>query len=268
VSGNSSSDGAAERIVVKTKRPLDRRPLEPVAHFSWVAAAAKALRNEILKRSDDDMFLGSESELVEWLGISQPTFRQAARLLEYEELLIVRRGVGGGFFGRRPSAEVVAKMAGIYLLSHGTTFADVIRAQHAMENEVLRDLGKNPNREVRARLYDFARNHPDLQPPFEVGRSFRAINACWQLAGELSGNKLFALFILTSQAYGARAGGFILTPERAAIFTRGLIETGAAIEAGDGEGAVAIRAAYSDQMLNWIRRDAASPVPSLAGDPT
>jgi len=45
--------------------------------------AAHALREDILAREDGEL-LGSEDELMERLGVSRPTLRQAARLLEHE----------------------------------------------------------------------------------------------------------------------------------------------------------------------------------------
>src|SRR5690554_8119325 len=78
--------------------------------------AASVLRDHILAGHEGE-YLGSESELLERLGISRPTFRQAARLLEHEQLLVIKRGVGGGFYSRRPSIHTVANSAALYLRS-------------------------------------------------------------------------------------------------------------------------------------------------------
>src|SRR5690606_24357993 len=51
---------------------------------------------------------------------------QAARLLAHEELLTIKRGVGGGFFVRRPSIETVRRSVATYLRSRDTTLEDVM----------------------------------------------------------------------------------------------------------------------------------------------
>jgi GntR family transcriptional regulator, transcriptional repressor for pyruvate dehydrogenase complex len=101
--------------------------VQRVVAISAVSATAEVLRSEILLRDDGD-WLGSEDELLGRLGVSRPTLRQAARLLEAEELLVVRRGLNGGLFSRRPTSDAVARMASVYLRSEGTTVVDLARS--------------------------------------------------------------------------------------------------------------------------------------------
>lgn len=72
-------------------------------------------------------FLGSEDELIERYGVSRPTLRQAARIVEHEQLITVRRGVNGGFFTRLPTAEAVARVASVFLRLNGTDLVDLLR---------------------------------------------------------------------------------------------------------------------------------------------
>lgn len=62
-----------------------------------ITTAASALR-EIIWSAAEGQLLGSEEDLTAMLGVSRPTVRQVARLLEREGLLKVRRGVNGGYF--------------------------------------------------------------------------------------------------------------------------------------------------------------------------
>lgn len=80
--------------------------MQRVAVPTAVSATVDMLRDEILQR-DDGEWLGWEDDLVERLGVSRPTLRQAARLLEAEELLVVKRGTNGGLFARRPTTDTV-----------------------------------------------------------------------------------------------------------------------------------------------------------------
>ncbi len=61
--------------------------------------------------------MGSEADLASEIGVSLPTLRQAARMLEYEQLLTIKPGKGGGYFTRRPSIETAIKSASQYLSS-------------------------------------------------------------------------------------------------------------------------------------------------------
>lgn len=75
---------------------------------------ATVLRERILSM-DEEIYLGSEAELAAKVGVSLPTLRQAARMLEYEELLTIKPGKGGGYFTRRPTIETAMKSASQFL---------------------------------------------------------------------------------------------------------------------------------------------------------
>ena len=82
--------------------------------------------------------LGSEAELIERVGVSRPTFRQAARLVEHEQLLAIRRGVGGGFHARRPDVSSVVNSAVTYMLTEHTTLRDIFSVSTALTVEAAR----------------------------------------------------------------------------------------------------------------------------------
>jgi DNA-binding FadR family transcriptional regulator len=119
--------------------------------------AADILREEILRHADDDVewLLGSEDDIIEMLGVSRPTLRQAARMLEQEQLLVVRRGIGGGLFGRRPTAEAVSHTTSVYLRSQGATYRDLISTQRILATECARLAARSPDREAREALRDY-----------------------------------------------------------------------------------------------------------------
>jgi GntR family transcriptional regulator, transcriptional repressor for pyruvate dehydrogenase complex len=92
---------------------------------------ATVLREEILayQGDEDEWLLGSEDEVLGQLGVSRPTLRQASRILEQEQLLSVRRGIRGGLYGRRPTAQAVTQIAAVFLRSQNTTYEDLISAE-------------------------------------------------------------------------------------------------------------------------------------------
>jgi DNA-binding FadR family transcriptional regulator len=118
---------------------------------------ADILREEILGADQDggEWLLGSEDEMIQTLGVSRPTLRQAARMLEQEQLLVVRRGIGGGLFGRRPTAEAVSHTSSVYLRSQGATYRDLIRTQLLLGVEGARLAASSPDKAARNELRQF-----------------------------------------------------------------------------------------------------------------
>jgi DNA-binding FadR family transcriptional regulator len=81
---------------------------------SAIDLAAARMRAEVLALPEGAL-LGSEDALQRRLGISRPTMRQAARVLEREGLLRVRRGNNGGYFGARPDPGFIETTVATYL---------------------------------------------------------------------------------------------------------------------------------------------------------
>lgn len=82
--------------------------------------------------------LPPEGQLMETLGISRPTLREAFRILEAEGLISVVRGSRSGAKVHKPSVELVSRYAGYVLESQGATIADLYQAQLAVEPTVVR----------------------------------------------------------------------------------------------------------------------------------
>jgi len=168
--------------------------VEKVAPESAARATAAVLREQILAREDSDWFLGSEDDLLARLNVSRPTLRQAARILEYEQLLVVRRGLRGGLFARRPSSEPVAQAASVYLRSRDTTITELSEAGGALSAELARLAATHPSVTERAQLLAWveayqAKDRTDerrwfLPTTLEFGRR----------VAELSRNKPLVLF--------------------------------------------------------------------------
>src|SRR5258708_27307750 len=102
-----SGDGAAEARYDVTKVP--RRQI--------VQAAAAKLRDLILAREPGTQ-VGSLNEVAQSLGVGILTVQQAARLLDHEGLLAVRRGPGGGYYRTRPDEAALEPAFAAYLPVH------------------------------------------------------------------------------------------------------------------------------------------------------
>lgn len=247
-------DGAAGPAVPPTTRRADPERRAGFRHLSAAQSVACCLREEILARGEDGWFLGSEDELLVRLHVSRPTLRQAARLLEQEQLLTVKRGLNGGLFARMPSAEGVAHMASVYLRSQHTSPADLVRSMSVVAAESAWLAATNPSPEARASLAEFvddyqSRPWPDPRTWFyEVVRQFPR-----QIA-TLSGSPTLALFedVLAELALMPSGLGVFTEPgrvERIYEYHRCLA---AAVRDGDAEGARAIVRQQMEIGLGWL----------------
>jgi DNA-binding FadR family transcriptional regulator len=101
-----------------------------------VQATASALRDLVLA-SEPDANIGSLPSLAQQLGVGVVTLQQAARILEHEGLLEVRRGPGGGYHGKRPDDAALERSMAAYMRVHGTAYHDVVEAVMLFEVEMV-----------------------------------------------------------------------------------------------------------------------------------
>ena len=122
--------------------------------------AADRLRAIVLDAPEGTL-IGSEDSLVNRLECSRSTVRQTARLLEREGLLKVRRGINGGYFGARPTAETIESTLGIHLEAlnvdgHDTTtmatalWVVAVRAASHADPAAIRAVAERMTRKLKA----------------------------------------------------------------------------------------------------------------------
>lgn len=107
------------------------------ASTSTLETAQSKLR-EIALSAKEGALIGSEEVLVGTLGVSRSTLRQAARVVEREGFLRVRRGIGGGYFGARPDEKTIQTMMSAYLDTLDVKYEDVTAVASVLWVEVLR----------------------------------------------------------------------------------------------------------------------------------
>jgi len=101
-----------------------------------VTATAEKMRDLILSREPDAM-IGSLPELAASLGVGIVTVQQAARVLEHEGLLAVRRGPGGGYFGRRPDPAALERSLAAYLRIRHTDNYEALEMMTHLDCELI-----------------------------------------------------------------------------------------------------------------------------------
>jgi DNA-binding FadR family transcriptional regulator len=86
-----------------------------------VSATVESLRDIILA-NDPNTQIGSLPELARHLGVGIVTVQQAARILEHQGLLEVRRGPGGGYYGKRPDEATLERALMAYIHLQGPAY--------------------------------------------------------------------------------------------------------------------------------------------------
>ncbi|WP_116996946.1 FadR/GntR family transcriptional regulator [Desertimonas flava] len=139
-----------ERAIAESELPS--RPLRVPKTADLVAAN---LRRQII-RGDlvADEPLPAESALMQHYNVSRPTLREALRILEHEELIVVKRGAHGGARVTPPDAVAATRSAAHLLQYRGTTLSDVFEARAIIEPAAVRLLADRPSPDAIAMLED------------------------------------------------------------------------------------------------------------------
>lgn len=183
---------------------------------STVKRCANALRQKVTETADGE-FLGSEEDLINYFGVSRPTFRQAAKILENESLLTIKRGVGGGFFARRPSMDMVAHLTSVYLNSREANIGHVYQVTWALYIDNAREAARNSNIAARRALGDFILKGHELDTVCESVAAFVELDEKFaRRYSELGGNPIMELFLNIVYDYCAETTNLVFDshPER------------------------------------------------------
>jgi DNA-binding FadR family transcriptional regulator len=217
--------------------------------------AANVLREEILKDiRDDEWLLGSEDEVMQALQVSRPTLRQALRLLEHEQLIAVRRGVGGGLFARPPTEDGVTHTASVYLRAAGTSYGDLVKTLAVISVHCARLAAANPDAEARkalTRYYDEQLEgvDPTTLPGTEfvtiAGRFFIELGSL----AESPTTKLFTSVLI--ELARPSAGRSLYNPERIQETVERHNVVAAAVAAGKPDLAGKRMQLHMDKVLLW-----------------
>jgi len=175
------------------KHPPRRSPSQP----NTAARIAELLRQEILQRGEGD-FLGSEEDLLKRYGVSRPTFRQTVRLMEQEQLLTVKRGIGGGYYVRKPSIEAVGRAAASYLQSRNTSHEDVLVAANTAGVTMARLAAQSTDEDTRAEMAAMMAHLDKVDYAHQPFARFLADDhALRSLIARLANNNALELFLST-----------------------------------------------------------------------
>jgi|SRR5882724_4837394 len=229
---------------------------------------ANNLRKELLELKKG-AFFGYEDDLLARLNVSRPTLRQAARVLEHDQLLLVRRGPHGGYYAHRPDVQSVINAASLYLYERGTRLHDLVEAARGCVSTLIRLAAESHDDAARESLREQLRTYTETDftslPHTEFLRAESAIVTAF---ARMAGNPPLELVIRI--LYGCGLGTtsdkiFEDRPDRIEACARIRVLTVEAVLAGDGELAELHEARASNLRRGYLEEDArgASRAPDL-----
>lgn len=130
---------------------------------SAIDVAAANLRSIVQSAEEGDL-LGSEETLITRLGVSRATVRQAARLVEREGLLRVKRGINGGYFAARPDAHTIETSVSTYLDRVHTEPEDITVVASVLWVEVLGRAARVRTKQARDLAEKYLKKVRSLRP--------------------------------------------------------------------------------------------------------
>lgn len=131
-------------------------------------AAAVRLREKVYA-ADPDTRLGSLRGLADELGVGIVTLQQAARVLEHEGLLEVRRGPGGGYYGKRPDEAALQRAIAAYIRLHPVGYAEALDMMTLLFCELVAAAAGNRDDGLRDELLSLAAEIDDVRTGPESG---------------------------------------------------------------------------------------------------
>lgn len=117
----------AEDVAAKSAGGAGRRQL--------VQQTTARLRDLIFAHEEHEL-IGSLPDLARLLGVGIVTVQQAARVLEHEGALEVRRGPGGGYYGRRPDKAALERSLAAYMRMQPHSWEEALDMTSLLFNEL------------------------------------------------------------------------------------------------------------------------------------
>lgn len=133
-----------------------------------VPATAERLRERIFA-SPPGEHIGSLPDLAREFGVGIVTVQQAARVLEHEGLLDVRRGPGGGYYGRRPDAAVLERALAAYMRSEPASWEEALDMTSLLFNELCGAAAGCTDTDLRGELRQFAKALAGCETSDDIG---------------------------------------------------------------------------------------------------
>jgi DNA-binding FadR family transcriptional regulator len=214
----------------------------------------RRLREEILSQPTG-VSLGTETEIADRFTVGRATLRQAARILEQEQLITVQRGAKGGYVSRRPDVEGLARASTLYLSLRRATLKHLSVASRVLNVEVYRLAAMSDDEEKREKLRRTvdelkASYHRDMSVSEYLRRGEKIRNCIL----ELSDNPFLELFLRIVYFFGAQLPTSVFTnaPDRIERMEARQWRVGEAILNREPEVTAALNAEGWRMIESWL----------------
>jgi GntR family transcriptional repressor for pyruvate dehydrogenase complex len=116
-----------------------------------VSNAAEGLRELILERPAGS-YIGSMKDVAETLGVGIVTVQQATRILEYEGLLTVKRGPGGGYYGTRPDHATLERTFATYMRVHDIGYREAFEMTVSLDCDLAEAAAASKDESLQSKI--------------------------------------------------------------------------------------------------------------------
>ncbi|WP_260582901.1 FadR/GntR family transcriptional regulator [Sphingopyxis sp. PET50] len=200
---------------------------------------------------DPGTHLGAEDDLIARFGVSRPTLRQAAKLVERDRLISIRRGAQGGYYAERPDARDAIQSLARFLRIKGARLSDVVQVTRPIWEEAAVAAAERRSADDRERLRAFVAAIDARDTPREL---IAAEVEMARLISAMSGNPVIELIMEIGYSFGLDEEGSDLYAdpdrrERTRALQRSLCT---AIIDGDPDIARLMMRRRSDQFDIWL----------------
>jgi DNA-binding FadR family transcriptional regulator len=134
-----------------------------------VTRTTAALRERIFAAPPDTL-IGSLHQLARSLEVGIVTLQQAARVLEHEGLLEVRRGPGGGYYGTRPDDAALERALESYMRMHPASFEEALDMTSLLFNELATSAARCTDGDLRDQLSTLLKRIGECDTPERLGK--------------------------------------------------------------------------------------------------
>lgn len=232
----------------------DQDQLQDMVAESRATRTARDLA-DLSMAAEPGTWLGAEAELLLRLGVSRPTLRQAAKMVEADKLISVRRGQGGGFFASRPTAIDAIRAPARYLALNGATLDDMVRASRAISEEAAGAAAHSTDSGLRQQLYQISDSLAHADAEAETPTSWiRRETELARLMARLSGNPVIELFMEIGYNFGHWERGHRLyqTVGERALALKTVRKLVQAVLEGDADVARLMTRRRSQMIVAWL----------------
>jgi DNA-binding FadR family transcriptional regulator len=245
-----SERGDAERASVPTIATATAARLQKKSEL----VARQLIDRIVVDGLDGGDRLEHEGELIDQLGVSRATLREALRLLEVTGILRLRPGRDGGAIVQQPTGEDFGRMVTMFFQARRFTYRQLLQATIVIQPGIYREAAIAATEDDRARLRALWQD-PDGRPRNDDDDVI-SLTSLFPIVAEATHNPVLKMIVsgigAVFQRHMDRLRVGVPHRREGARVGRLIVE---AIERGDGERAAKLIRAHLEGWLEVAERE-------------